>query len=119
MIKSGIKFDYDLEANRELKGNETCIICRNPLRCRWTDYSGEGVCLTCGTAYQLKWGSTEQKKEGKYPYCNIKESFIPILKQYWKEKRTFVFTGTSLTETTGIDEFSKWMDENHPEMKEE
>ena len=119
MIKSGIKSDYDLWANKELKGCEICIVCGKQLRCRWTDYSGEGVCLICGTAYQLKWGSDEQEKEGKYPYCNIKEFFIPILKQYWEEKKTFVFTGRSFRETTGSDEFNKWMDENHPEMAEE
>lgn len=119
MVKHGVKFDYDLLANEEIKNNPICEICGNPLRCRWTDLSGQGVCLTCGCAYQLKWGTEEQEKEGKYPYLGIKNKFIPILKQYWEEERKFVFTGTSISEDTGLREFYEWLEIKHPEMKED
>lgn len=110
MPKEGIKFDYDLWANHEIKNGNICRICRNPLRCRWTDYSGEGVCLKCGAPYQLKWGSQEQEKEKEYPYLKVKDIWIPILKQYWKETNRFCFNGTSFSERTGVQEFGDWLE---------
>jgi hypothetical protein len=113
--KEGIKFDYDLRANLELKGCETCVVCNEPLRCRWTDYSGEGVCLNCGTAYQLKWGSKQQEAEGNYPYCNMKEEWLPVVRDYWEKTHTFVFHGRSMSERTGLEGFWAWVKEHYPE----
>ena len=117
-MKNGIKFDYDLDANKEIKKDNICIICNNELSCRWADYSGEGVCLTCGTPYQLKWGSEEQRKEAKYPYCNLNKKYINIIREYWNDKKTFVFLGRSFNEHTGIKELNEWLEINHPELIE-
>lgn len=116
MYKAGVKFDYDLMANEELKGTEICVICQERLACRWTDYSGQGVCLNCGCAYQLKWGNEKEKAEGKYPYVGVDEKFIPALREYWNETHKFVFTGTSMRETTGLSEFGAWLKEHYPEL---
>ena len=116
MPKEGIKFDYDLQANEELKEQDRCLICGKQLVCRWTDYSGEGVCISCGCPYQLKWGSDEQKKEGNYPYIGLRDEWIPILKEYWEETHQFTFLGMSFEERTGQAEFNKWLKEKHPEL---
>ena len=116
--KEGIKFDYDLRANLELKGCERCVVCDQPLRCRWTDYSGEGVCLNCGMSYQLKWGSEKQESEGNYPYCNISDKWILIHRKYWDETNSFVFSGSSFSERTGQQNFWEWVEKYYPEMLE-
>jgi len=116
MPKEGLVFDYDLRANDEIPKQSICQICGEELHCRWTDYSGEGVCLTCGAPYQLKWGTEEQKQDNKYPYLNINPKYIPIIKEYWEQTKKFVFLGTSLTENTGIADFNAWMEENHADM---
>ncbi len=96
-----------------------CEICCDTLFCRWTDYHGEGVCETCGTPYQLINGTEEQKKENNYPYLKLKKEWIPIVKEYWDKTQQFVFHGTSMSETTGLIEFWKWVEDNHPEMMKE
>lgn len=120
MVKQGILHDYDLMANAEpsARGN-TCIICgASPVTYQWSDYSGEGMCTQCGFPYQLKWGSEQQQAEGKYPYPNIQERFIPVLKEYWDEKHTFTCFGTMLGATPGVREFNRWFEAKHPEMIE-
>lgn len=121
MVKQGILNDYDLQANLEgsAKG-QTCIICGiNPVGYQWSDYSGEGMCIRCGCPYQLKWGSDDQKKEGKYPYLNLDERWIPIVKEYWTLTHLFVCQGIMLGSKPGLKEFNEWVDKNHPEMVKE
>lgn len=118
MNKQGILHDYDLNANLETSAiNRTCIVCgASPMTFQWSDYSGEGMCTRCGCAYQLKWGSEEQQIEGKYPYLNVKEDFISILREYWEETKSFVCHGRMMCRADGVAEFSTWVKEKHPEM---
>lgn len=61
-----------------------CLICEDPHpRYSWTDYSGEGYCVRCGTPYQLQWGKLSGGDE--YPRMNIRPESIPILRRYWQE----------------------------------
>jgi hypothetical protein len=118
MIKQGILHDYDLMANAENSAKEnTCVICGvNPVIYQWSDYSGEGMCTQCGFPYQLKWGSDEAKKEGKYPYNNIPDKYIPAIKEYWNETHQFVHLGCSLSNNQGVKEFNEWLEKKHPEF---
>lgn len=79
---------YGLMANAEKSAIESpaCLICDDPHPAyQWTDYSGEGVCLKCGTCYQLKWG---ELKEGEtYPRINVRKEAIPMLRRYWQETK--------------------------------
>lgn len=120
MPKQGIKFDYDMMANAEPSAQKEikCIICEEVPFYRWTDYSGQAVCHKCGMAYQLKWGTDEQKKEGNYPYPGLKDIFIPIFKEYWNETKKFTFLGTSFREDEGMKEFTEWVRKKHPELLE-
>lgn len=114
--KPGVRFDYDLDALEHCKPEDVCIICDSPLRCRWTDLNGEGVCLDCGAPYQLKNGSDEQRAEGNYPYCNLKTEWIPIMRHFWQRTGCFVFLGSSFSENTGRVYFAEWVRGHYPEM---
>lgn len=118
MPKQGIHHDYDLQANAEesAKKESACLICGEIPTYRWTDYSGEAICCNCGTPYQLKCGGDEKEKEGKYPYLNIKDEWIPVLKEYWDETKKFTYNGTSFSEKTGLEEFHEWLKEKHPDL---
>jgi hypothetical protein len=64
----------------------------------------------------LKWGTDEQVKDGKYPYPNIQEVWIPILKKYWDETHEFVCYGSMLGDRPGVEKFNKWAEDNYPDM---
>jgi len=121
MPKQGILHDYDLLANQEESAQgQTCIVCgANPVRYQWSDYSGEGMCTQCGTPYQLKWGSDEQKEGNAYPYLDIKEEWVPIIQAYWNETKKWTYFGTSMSGNPGLDEFHEWAKQHYPEMYEE
>jgi len=117
MIKQGVKFDYDLMANEHVKEQDVCKICGEHLRCRWSDLHGEGVCMVCGAPYQLLHYDKNDKfiKDAK-PILNIKNKWIPIIKEYWEKTKKFCFGGQSFSEDTGKQEFNDWLEENHPEL---
>lgn len=75
----------------------TCLVCGvNPTRWTWGDVHGEAMCVQCGTPYQLLYyeGKKGNRKRIKGPpRINIKESWLPILKQYWEETRQFTGLG--------------------------
>lgn len=118
MAKQGLIHDYDLHANLEPAAQkQTCVVCgTSPMTFQWSDFSGEGMCTQCGCAYQLKWGSDKQKQVGNYPYCNIKDEWIPILKEYWNETKKFVTHGRMMGGAQGVDEFYNWVKIKHPEL---
>ena len=118
MIKQGILHDYDLHANLEESSKmPKCAICDSyPMIFQWGDYSGEAMCIQCGCPYQLKWGSDKQKEEGKYPYLNLRDSFILVAKQYWNEKKKFVCYGMMFGPQPGMTELILWLKENYPEF---
>ncbi len=105
----------------------TCVICgADPMGVAWTDLSGEAGCSKCGVPYQMKWGTEEQKKEGKYPYINIRDDLIPHLKEYWETTGKKARTGRYLApyhDYPGLAEerkqFSAWLDQHHPEWRDE
>jgi hypothetical protein len=117
MTKQGILHDYDLMANAEPSANaQTCVVCgASPMTFQWSDYSGEGMCTKCGTPYQLKWGSDEQRAEGKYPYLNLKDEFVPIVREYHQQTGAWTYLGTGF-DRPGLREFDAWVKQNHPEM---
>ena len=98
--------------------NKPCVICGDmPIYYQWTDYSGEAICIKCGCAYQLKWGTENQCKERDYPYVNVQAKFIEPLKEYWNETKKFTYTGCKLVGShQGLGEFSDWMMKKYPEL---
>jgi hypothetical protein len=121
MPKSGILHDYDLHANHEKSAaNHICVTCgASPTTFQWSDYSGEGMCTRCGTPYQLKWGSDKQKEEDAYPYLNIKDEWVPIVREYYEETGQFVCLGNMMGPRPGMAEFYDWVKERHPSMVED
>ncbi|MFA5573071.1 MAG: hypothetical protein WDA42_08175 [Candidatus Bathyarchaeia archaeon] len=101
-------------ANQEQSAkNNTCVICdTTPVIYQWSDYHGEAMCSRCGCPYQLKGGSKEQEAEGKYPYLNLREDFLPIAREYWEETKKFVCYGLMLGRAPGRAEFNEWYEEN-------
>ena len=118
MAKQGILHDYDLMANAEPSAHgKVCVVCEaNPMTYQWSDYSGEAMCVRCGTPYQLKWGNDAQKAEGAYPYLVLKQEWVPIVREYWQETGRFSCLGTMLGGAPGKREFFDWVEKSHPEM---
>lgn len=118
MAKCGILHDYDLAANCEPSAQQqTCVTCgAAPITYQWSDYSGEAMCTKCGTPYQLKWGSDEQRADGKYPYLLLREEFVHVLREYHTETGRFVCLGTMLGPKPGYAEFVEWCRVKHPEV---
>jgi hypothetical protein len=114
MAKNGILHDYDLKANAEPSAHgQTCVTCGScPMSFQWSDYSGEGMCRKCGTPYQLKWGSEAQNAEGKYPYLNLNEKWVPIVRRYHEETGLWTYLGTGV-DRPGLAEFYRWVDANN------
>lgn len=117
MAKTGILHDYDLMANREKSAHGvTCAVCDTPNTAfQWSDLNGEGMCCKCGCPYQLMNGSDEMKAEGKYPYLSMLDTFVPVAREYWKEKQTFVHYGQSFSRNDGMRDLVEWLKIHHPE----
>lgn len=121
MAKAGILHDYDLMANREQSAQEQeCVVCgQSPMSFQWSDYSGEAMCRKCGTPYQLKWGSDEQKEEGDYPYLNLRPSWVPIVREYHGETGAFACLGTMFGgPRPGLKEFYDWVDQHEDYLRD-
>ncbi len=117
--KAGILHDYDLMANAEPSAHDhVCVVCgMAPIVYQWSDYHGEAMCCQCGTPYQLKAGSEKQKAEGKYPYLNLREVFVPVVREYYKETRCFTYLGSGF-DRPGFRAFYEWVEAHHPELIE-
>lgn len=123
MTKIGILADYDLMANAESSArnhDQPCVGCGvERMTFQWSDYSGEAMCTRCGTPYQIKWGSKEQEAEGKYPYLNLYDDAVPLVREYYAETGQFTYLGTSWGgPRPGLREFNAWVKERHPEYIE-
>lgn len=116
--KQGILHDYDLMANREPSASEqTCVVCGDsPMSFQWSDYHGEGMCRKCGTPYQLKAGGEKREAEGAYPYLNLAEEWVPIVREYHQETGRWVYLGMGIGRKPGLREFDAWCQERHPAM---
>lgn len=115
--KAGVLHDYDLHANLEPSARklDACEVCgTNPISYQWSDYSGEAMCRACGTPYQLKWGSEQQKAEGAYPYLSLKPEWVPVVREYFKETGRFTCLGQMLGGGPGLREFNEWVDAHYP-----
>ena len=107
---------YGQMANMAVEKPFVCVICGESVGFNWSDQHGEGMCNRCGTPYQLL-------KEGKKIELelNIKEEWIPILKQYWNETHKYTGLGVILIArdypecVEGTEKFYEWLDK-HPEL---
>lgn len=117
MTKHGIIHDYDLMANNEQSARGvTCAVCDTQATSfQWSDYHGEGMCRVCGCPYQLKAGGKEREAEGKYPYLNLVDSFLPLAREYWQTHKRWVHYGSSLSRDDGIAALNAWVRATHPE----
>lgn len=114
--KAGILHDYDLMANVEpaaQKGGK-CVVCEIQLVYQWSDYSGEAMCTRCGCPYQLKWGSEEHKREGAYPYLNLRPELVEPLRAYYAETERFTCLGWMMGDRPGLREFGRWLEASRP-----
>lgn len=109
---------YGYLANAEdFDRTRACLVCDDPEpNYSWTDYSGEGYCLRCGTPYQLKWGKLGGGES--YPRCNIKEGWIPTLRNFFQQTGkpnglgTFLGFGEYPDQAAGRKEFNEWTEAN-------
>ena len=115
--KMGVLHDYDLMANAEPSAQgQVCVVCGdNPVSYQWSDYSGQAMCRSCGTPYQLKWGSDEQVAEGAYPYLSLKPEWVPVVREYFRETGRFTCFGMMMGPRPGLREFNEWADARYPD----
>ncbi len=120
MAKSGIDTDYDLHANLTPAAQQvhTCDTCgMTPVVYQWSDCNGEGMCVQCGTPYQLINGSDARMAEKAYPYRNLTEKWQAIAKEYWNDTHRFVAHGmVFMSEPRGMAELVEWCRIKHPEL---
>lgn len=109
-------------ANEAVKAPSPCLVCDDPApRYSWTDYSGEGYCVKCGTSYQLKWG--ELKEGESYPRCNVKPQWIPLLRKYWGETGKLNGCGNYWLmhdypeQLAGMKTFDEWCEDHKDEIE--
>ena len=81
-----------------------CLVCdsENP-GFTWSDQHGEGMCLVCGTPYQLLHYEGEgenHRRVDKPPSCNIKPEWIPALRACYADLKIMMWQGCFL----GVDE---------------
>lgn len=114
---------YGYLANAEPFERLACLVCdtADPTY-SWTDYSGEGTCTTCGTPYQLKWGTL---KEGEsYPRINVRDDAIAMLRRYFAETKernghgTFMVMRDYPEAVRGAERFGEWWQEHKDEYPE-
>jgi hypothetical protein len=74
-----------------------CEICDDAISYEWTDLHGEAICWRCGTPYQLyQYDENKKRIPDAEPTINIKDEYIPMLKQYWNENKKHMGLGTYL-----------------------
>lgn len=77
------KYGYRANESEGARRGVPCLICDDSKPTySWTDSNGEGYCCKCGTPYQLMNGHLEEGES--YPRINVKASWIPTLRKYWK-----------------------------------
>jgi len=115
---------HGLMANEAVKGQFVCVVCGKSEGFNWSDQHGEGMCNRCGTPYQLLQYDESENRVDAPPKCNIKEEWIPVLKQYWNETHEYMGLGSIMVVrdypecVEGRRKFDEWMG-NHPELKPE
>lgn len=115
---------YGHLANQTQQEPFTCLICETePVCWTWGDIHGEAMCTQCGTPYQLL-QYTDKDEDGNRtridapPRLNIKESWIPLLKQYWTETKAFTGLASIMIWRDypecekGQEKFYAWLDEH-------
>ena len=114
-VKAGVLHDYDLKANEEPAAKaRACVVCGfSPMSFQWSDYHGEAMCRRCGTPYQLKGGSERQEAEGAYPYLNLNEEWVPVVRRYFEETGAWTYLGRMFGGTPpGLRSFVAWVEAN-------
>jgi hypothetical protein len=75
-----------------IKGDCNCLVCDDRLAILWTDYHGQGRCVTCGTTYQVLGSHLEDsylqkiglaKDQVAKQYCDC-FYVVPLLREYWQ-----------------------------------
>jgi len=107
---------------------DNCKLCEEPLSFRWTDTHGVAVCSNCGLPYTVYHYDDDKQRIEKPPSVAIKESWIPIGKQYWEEYHRMVFPASydfmlasrdssySGATTGDVQQFDEWLDEHESEL---
>ena len=69
-----------------------CAVCEGELSVRWTDTHGVAACGRCGLPYRLYHYENDVRVD-KPPSIAVKESWLPLAREYWQETRQRVFPG--------------------------
>lgn len=77
---------------RPLEPATICAVCDGSPYWRWTDTHGVAVCRTCGLPFRLYHYENDVRVE-KPPSIAVKESWVPLAREYWAETKRRVFPG--------------------------
>jgi hypothetical protein len=108
----------------------SCECCNEPLRFRWSDTHGIGVCSNCGMPYTIYHYEGNVRLTDKPPEIAIQPEGVALAKRYWAETHRRVFPaafdmgigrgGRSYSGATAEDceAFAAWMKVNDPAQAE-
>lgn len=94
---------------------DACLVCDNNLLLEWTDYHGEGVCIRCGTPYQVYFYG-EEESDGRIqdtlPMFTLRADLYDAMRDYWQTKERNMGLGMYLGRHPYDDyygDFIKWL----------
>lgn len=110
---------------------KNCLVCDRSLTITWTDYNGQGRCMTCGATYQVlgshlredyleEIGLTKDAVAKRY---SDMFSTVPLARAYWLEVGKALPFGTYLGGGPITDDeyesFYRWLDQNADLIKDQ
>lgn len=69
-----------------------CAVCDDELHGLWTDTHGVAACAECGLPYTFYHYENDARVD-KPPSIAVKESWLPLAREYWAETKRRVFPG--------------------------
>lgn len=110
---------YGDQANEHMPKDFECEICGDqPPTVTWVDLHGEGVCTNCGVPYMLIHYDEDDNRIDKPPKLQVKEDWVPVVKEYWEKTGEFMGLGTILNYRSypkfkeAKEKFLNWVKEN-------
>lgn len=110
---------------------KNCLVCDDELAIRWTDYNGQGKCLTCGMTYQVLGSHLSEthlaecgitKADVAKQYCDEFE-LVPLVRAYWTDKKKPLplgsYFGHAPWTKEEVESFYGWLRDNAPTWREQ
>ena len=92
-----------------------CCVCDRGLSIKWSDYHGEGVCVFCGTPYQVYHYNDSGRIQGALPMFALRSDMYNPLVEYWNETSEYMGLGMYFgrhPHREQVEKFYDWLDKS-------